>query len=38
MNRTIKIVYLPLTKTNWTNPEQEKARSDTRQFWTRYPE
>ena len=37
MEKKLKIVYLPLTKANWTNPELEKARSDARNFLETLP-
>ncbi|MBP5182659.1 MAG: hypothetical protein J6331_06495, partial [Lentisphaeria bacterium] len=37
MSRTLKIAYLPLTKANWTNPELEKAREESRRFLASLP-
>jgi len=37
MEKKLKVVYLPLTKANWTNPELEKAREDSRSFLASLP-
>ena len=37
MEKKLKIVYLPLTKANWTNPELEKAREESRKFLASLP-
>ena len=37
MSKTLKIAYLPLTKANWTNPELEKARENSRKFLASLP-
>ena len=37
MEKKLKVVYLPLTKANWTNPELEKARADSRKFLASLP-
>lgn len=38
MKRNIRIVYLPLTKANWTNPELERARENARNFLASLPD
>lgn len=37
MEKKLKIAYLPLTKANWTNPELEKAREESRKFLASLP-
>ena len=37
MEQKLKVAYLPLTKANWTNPELEKAREDSRKFLASLP-
>jgi len=37
MDKTMKVVYLPLTKANWTNAELEKAREKSRAFLAAIP-
>ncbi|MBO4303638.1 MAG: hypothetical protein J6A21_03540 [Lentisphaeria bacterium] len=37
MSKILKIAYLPLTKANWTNPELEKAREESRKFLASLP-
>ena len=37
MERKLNIVYLPLTKANWSNPELEKAREESRKFLASLP-
>ncbi|MBQ6474474.1 MAG: hypothetical protein IJJ33_21010 [Victivallales bacterium] len=37
MERKLKVAYIPVTKVNWTNPELEKAREESRKFLESLP-